>query len=117
MMSHTQRQGELLAYIKSYMAEKGFAPSTDEMTAHLGLASKSGVHRMLTGLEERGLIRRIFGRARAIEVVEKTGPNARQELARRIVGLMRQHAELAKLEKRPTIDQDALVKDIAAILP
>lgn len=68
-MGHTQRQGELLAFISGYIAQHGVAPSCDEMREAMGLGSKSGVNRMLNGLEERGLIRRVHFRARAIEIV------------------------------------------------
>lgn len=73
-MGHTQRQGELLAFISGYIAEHGVAPSCDEMKDAMGLASKSGVNRMLNGLEERGLIRRVHFRARALEVVGQVAP-------------------------------------------
>lgn len=69
-MGLTQRQLELLAYINSYIAEHGIARTTGEMRDKLNLSSKSGVVRLLNGLEERRLIRRIHRRARAIEVVK-----------------------------------------------
>ncbi|MEH6676156.1 LexA family protein [Phenylobacterium sp.] len=70
MISLTAKQAELLAFIKSYMAEnKGLAPSTEEMREACGLASKSGVNRLLNGLEERRVIRRMHFRARAIQVL------------------------------------------------
>lgn len=75
MMSHTRKQGELLAFITKFIAEKGIGPSSDEMKDAMGLASKSGINRMLNGLEERGLIRRVHFRARAIEVVDQPGLN------------------------------------------
>lgn len=60
----------LLDYISGFMARNGgIAPSFDDMRMHLGLRSKSGVHRMIARLEERGLIRRLQHRARAIEIV------------------------------------------------
>lgn len=62
----TARQRDLLTFIRRYIGQHGIAPSFDEMKAELGLASKSGVHRMLGGLEERGFISRMADRARAI---------------------------------------------------
>lgn len=65
----TTRQRELLAYLK----ERETCPSFEEMQAALGLHSKSGVHRLLQALEERGYIRRQYHRARSIEVVSDRG--------------------------------------------
>ena len=62
----TRRQHDLMAYIESYIQQAGFAPSYQEMADHLGLASKSGVHRLIQGLEERGHISRLPDRARSI---------------------------------------------------
>ncbi len=65
----TKRQRELLDFIASFTAEHRFPPSQQQMADHLGLLSKSGVNRLLTSLEERGYIRRLAHRARAIEIV------------------------------------------------
>ena len=65
----TQRQLQLLKFIQSYSREHGVSPSFDEMRAALKLQSKSGIHRLISGLEERGYIRRLAYRARALEVV------------------------------------------------
>lgn len=65
----TRKQRELLKFIQAKLAETGISPSFDEMKEALGLRSKSGVHRLITGLEERGFIRRLPHRARALEVV------------------------------------------------
>lgn len=71
MHSITHKQSELLAYIKQYLADNGgVAPSFDEMREAVGLASKSGVHRLMDGLEERGLVSRIPMRRRALKVHE-----------------------------------------------
>ena len=67
----TRRQKELLQYIQSYHDGFGIPPSYDEMMLALGLHSKSGVHRMVCALEERGFIRRIPNRARAIELIQE----------------------------------------------
>lgn len=65
----TQRQLELLTYIHEYVREHRVPPSFEEMRTALGLKSKSGVHRLISGLEERGYIRRLAYRARALEIV------------------------------------------------
>ena len=65
----TRKQSELLSFLTSHMDTHDVPPSFDEMRDALGLASKSGVHRLITGLEERGFIRRLANRARAIEVL------------------------------------------------
>ena len=66
----TRKQNELLTYINNHVEEHEVPPSFDEMRNALGLASKSGVHRLVSGLEERGYIRRLANRARAIEVLK-----------------------------------------------
>ncbi len=64
----TKKQHELLQFINKRLNEQGVSPSFDEMKEALGLRSKSGIHRLITGLEERGFIRRLPHRARALEV-------------------------------------------------
>jgi repressor LexA len=64
----TKKQHELLLFINRRLGESGICPSFDEMKEALGLKSKSGVHRLITGLEERGFIRRLAHRARALEI-------------------------------------------------
>jgi repressor LexA len=65
----TRKQHELLLYIHQRLKETGIPPSFDEMKEALDLASKSGIHRLITALEERGFIRRLPNRARALEVI------------------------------------------------
>jgi repressor LexA len=65
----TRKQLELLRFIHERLKEAGVPPSFDEMKDALDLRSKSGIHRLITALEERGFIRRLPNRARAIEVV------------------------------------------------
>lgn len=65
----TRKQHELLLYIHDRLKETGIPPSFDEMKEALDLASKSGIHRLITALEERGFIRRLPNRARALEVL------------------------------------------------
>lgn len=65
----TKRQYELLMLIEKRLREDGVSPSFDEMKEAIGLKSKSGIHRLISGLEERGFIRRLPNRARALEVL------------------------------------------------
>lgn len=65
----TRKQYELLRFINERLKEAGVPPSFDEMKDALDLRSKSGIHRLITALEERGFIRRLANRARAIEVI------------------------------------------------
>lgn len=69
----TRKQHELLMFINQHLEETGFSPSFDEMKAALDLKSKSGIHRLITALEERGFLRRRAHRARALEVVRLPG--------------------------------------------
>lgn len=66
----TQKQKTLLLLLDEKIKAEGVPPSYDEMKDALGLASKSGIHRLITALEERGFIRRLPNRARAIEVLK-----------------------------------------------
>ncbi len=66
----TRKQHELLIFINARLGANGIAPSFDEMKDALNLRSKSGIHRLISGLEERGFIRRLPHRARALEVLK-----------------------------------------------
>jgi repressor LexA len=66
----TKKQRELLLFIHGRIKETGVSPSFDEMKEALDLASKSGIHRLITALEERGFLRRLAHRARALEVLK-----------------------------------------------
>src|ERR1700678_4599418 len=66
----TRKQAELPRFIQERLKEAGVPPSFDEMKDALDLRSKSGIHRLITALEERGFIRRLPNRARAIEVIK-----------------------------------------------
>jgi repressor LexA len=66
----TRKQHELLRFIHERVRESGVPPSFDEMKDALDLKSKSGIHRLITALEERGFIRRLPNRARALEVIK-----------------------------------------------
>jgi len=86
----TRKQYDLLLFINRRLEENGISPSFEEMKEALGLRSKSGVHRLITGLEERGFIRRLPHRARALEVLkapEESGAAAKatQEASANVV--------------------------------
>jgi repressor LexA len=65
----TRKQHELLMFIDRHLRETGFSPSFEEMKETLQLRSKSGIHRLITALEERGFLKRRHHRARALEVI------------------------------------------------
>ena len=75
----TRKQRELLTYIQARLAETGVSPSFEEMKEALELKSKSGVHRLISALEERGFIRRLPNRARALEILRM--PDAQAGIA------------------------------------
>jgi repressor LexA len=78
----TRKQHELLTFIDQRIRESGISPSFDEMKEALDLRSKSGIHRLITALEERGFIRRLPHRARALEVLrlpESAAPMPRRK--------------------------------------
>lgn len=88
----TRKQHELLMFIHERLKETGVSPSFDEMKEALDLASKSGIHRLITALEERGFLRRLPHRARALEVVRlpeqattAAPPRGRQSFTPRVV--------------------------------
>ena len=87
----TRKQYELLVYIQKRLNETGISPSFDEMKEALNLKSKSGIHRLITGLEERGYIRRLPHKARALEILrlpenaESAGLGARSGFSPTIV--------------------------------
>lgn len=89
----TKKQYQLLLYIEKYVRETGTSPSYDEMKEALALRSKSGIHRLITGLEERGFIRRLAHRARAVEIVKMPGQTYGPAVS----------AEPTPLHRRPTI--------------
>ena len=89
----TSKQRELLLFIHERISSTGVSPSFDEMKEALDLASKSGIHRLITALEERGFIRRLANRARALEVLKlpdsatpAAPPKGRQAFRPSVVG-------------------------------
>jgi repressor LexA len=69
----TAKQHELIRFIQQRLEETGISPSFEEMKEALDLKSKSGVHRLISALEERGFLRRLPNRARALEVIREPG--------------------------------------------
>ena len=69
----TRKQHELLVFIDKHLKETGFSPSFEEMKEALQLRSKSGIHRLITALEERGFLQRRHHRARALDVIRVPG--------------------------------------------
>lgn len=101
MIGLTPQQSRLLTYLRSYLdSSGGVAPCFSEMMAHMGATSKSAIHRLLSALEERGHIRRIPARARAIELVDQSdlsGVSVRAllaELRRRDIRLVEANPEV-----------------------
>ncbi|GGB59664.1 MULTISPECIES: transcriptional repressor LexA [Henriciella] len=89
----TSKQKELLLFIHERIKQDGVSPSFDEMKEALNLASKSGIHRLITALEERGFIKRLANRARALEVLKlpdsatpSAPPRGRQVFRPSVVG-------------------------------
>jgi len=78
----TRKQHELLRFIQERLKETGVPPSFDEMKEALDLKSKSGIHRLITALEERGFIRRLPNRARALEIIRQPEQSAGPAAAR-----------------------------------
>ena len=81
----TRKQNELLRFIHERLRDQGVPPSFDEMKEALDLKSKSGIHRLITALEERGFIRRLPNRARAIEVIKVPEPLGRPKFSPNVV--------------------------------
>ena len=102
----TRKQQELLLFIHERMRESGIPPSFDEMKDALDLASKSGIHRLITALEERGFIRRLPNRARALEVIRLPENVGVQSVASRRFSPSVIEGDLGK---RPT--------DVARVIP
>ena len=98
----TRKQHELVCFIHDRLAETGVSPSFEEMKDALDLKSKSGVHRLISALEERGFIRRLPNRARALEVVQmpQRGGDAQPVTSNNIVNL----APRAKTAPAPAND-------------
>ena len=83
----TEKQFELLKYIHQRVTENGISPSYDEMKVAVNPHSKSGIHRLINALEERGYIRRLPNRARALEILKHPFDNIESNI-KEIIKLM-----------------------------
>ncbi len=109
----TKKQRDLLEFIQKSLERDGVPPSFDEMRDALDLRSKSGVHRLITGLEERGFIRRLPHRARAIEIIKL--PEA---LETKTASASTSPAPIANVENRyPMMAEIPIMGQIAAGVP
>jgi len=97
----TRKQHDLLLFIDERLKEKGVSPSFDEMKEALGLKSKSGIHRLITALEERGFIRRLPHKARALEVVRLPQEAAGQEGGKVVTALFKKQPENKEFTEIP----------------
>ncbi len=104
----TRKQLELLDLIDTRMKRDGVPPSFDEMKDALNLRSKSGIHRLITALEERGFIRRLAHRARAIEVVRMPEALENRNIARVIQGGAKPAPAPAPARAMPVHNVDAI---------
>lgn len=97
MIGLTSQQKRLLDFLRGRIASSGICPSYEEMAEHLGLASKSGINRLIVALERRKMLRRVPGSYRSIEVLGASDPiDAAREA-------------LARIGARPTMDNIARV--------
>lgn len=75
-MNLTKRQREIYDYIRSFLEDRGYAPSLEEIAGHFQLSSVATVHEHLANLEEKGVLRRDRNRSRALELLSSTSPSA-----------------------------------------
>jgi repressor LexA len=97
----TKRQKELVDYLEGHIAEHGYAPTLEEIGAHFGLSSLATIHKHLTNLERKGLIRRKWNRSRALEVVPQQRRAAALELP--LLGRVAAGAPIEAIEAPDTI--------------
>ncbi len=111
----TRKQHDLLCFIEDALSERGISPSFEEMKEALGLKSKSGIHRLISALEEREFIRRLPNRARALEILraperaEKKAAPVKQPLPAAVQSRM-----MSKGQKMP-MPSAAVANDIISI--
>jgi len=111
-MHLTKRQQEIYQYLKDHIQGKGYAPSIMEIGRHFGLSSPATVHKHLTHLEDKGLIRKQHNLSRAIEIVEETGDALSREYP--LLGHIVAGKPIEVLENREVIAilPDAKDKDV-----
>ncbi len=107
----TRKQHELLVYIDTHLKSTGFSPSFEEMKEALQLRSKSGIHRLISALEERGFLQRRHHRARALEVVKL--PNEAYE--RPLASAEPREVAAAAPVFTPNVIQGSFKKSIAGV--
>jgi repressor LexA len=107
----TRKQFELLTFIDRHLRETGFSPSFEEMKEALQLKSKSGIHRLISALEERGFLRRRHHRARALEVVRMPDDVAKRPAA------AAQAAAAAAPRAEPSFSPNVIRGDFTGRLP
>ena len=100
----TTRQAQCLSIIETRIKQTGLCPSFDEIAGGLGIRSKSNVNRLLNGLEERGKIRRLPGRARSIALIETDVARINPEIAR----LVKSYQAEEKIDKFDTAVNELL---------
>ena len=97
----TKRQKELVDYLDTYILKAGYAPTLEEIGQHFGLSSLATIHKHLTNLERKGMIRRKWNRSRALEVVPQQRRAAAIELP--LIGRVAAGAPIEPLEQHDTI--------------
>jgi len=97
----TKRQKQLVDYLDSYIVKAGYAPTLEEIGQHFGLSSLATIHKHLTNLERKGMIRRKWNRSRALEVVPQQRRSAAVELP--LVGRVAAGAPIEPIEQTDTI--------------
>ncbi len=115
----TRRQHDLLMFIHERLKETGVPPSFDEMREALDLQSKSGIHRLILSLEERGFLRRLPHRARALEVI-KLPDSASAQWARPMKGQFQPavvEGGLSKKDIKPTVPAAPAPEQDVMVLP
>ncbi len=103
----TRKQHELIRFIQVRLEESGVSPSFEEMKEALDLKSKSGVHRLISALEERGFIRRLPNRARALEVIRQP-EDVTTQITARAANLNSAAAVIRPPEARPAPANDVI---------
>lgn len=100
----TRKQQELLNFIHSRLVSDGISPSFDEMKDALKLKSKSGIHRLISGLEERGFIRRLAHRARALEIIRLPDTASLKESVSKVAQSARDVSEKVSKSVQQAVD-------------
>lgn len=104
----TPKQHELLCFINNSLEESGVSPSFEEMKDALGLKSKSGVHRLISALEERGFLRRLPNRARALEVTKMPEGGNLKPAAPNVINIAPDRVPSAPMKEIPVAANDVI---------